>query len=258
MRLLAFFYTLCCLANSSTCYSATVLVTGANRGIGYELVKQYAARGWGVIATTRDPENSSDLKSIAATNKSVSIEQLDVSDTTSIKTLAAKYRTASIDVLINNAGVLGLQSAQKLGSLDYAEFQGAMVVNAFGPLALADAFQEQVARSELKKIISISSGNATISGNSVPGGLYFYRSSKAALNIMMRGLSSDLADQGIIVAVISPGSVDTDMGRQARGSRQEGALSASQSVSGIIKVIDGLTAKNNNLFYRYDGTVQPW
>jgi NAD(P)-dependent dehydrogenase (short-subunit alcohol dehydrogenase family) len=201
----------------------TALITGSNRGLGLELVRQYAARGWTVIATARTPESAAELRDLAAANKKIIIEKLDVTDLNGTKALAAKYNKTAIDVLINNAGVLGDITAQTLGTLDAQSFHDVMAVNAYAPLAVSEAFRAHVARSTQKKIIAISSGNGAISENQIAPGLYFYRASKAALNMMMRGLASDLAKQGIIVGIISPGAVDTDMGREARVNRA-GAL----------------------------------
>jgi NAD(P)-dependent dehydrogenase (short-subunit alcohol dehydrogenase family) len=243
----------------SAAHAETVLVTGANRGIGFEFVRQYAARGWSVIATARDPDKAVELNALAAQNPNVSVAQLDVSDDASIKALATKYKGQSIDVLINNAGLLGdLKGKQKLGSLDRREFETLMTVNAFGALAVADAFKGNVARSTLKKIVAVSSGNGSVSEKRVPGGLYFYPASKAALNIMMRGLASELEPQGIAVGVLSPGGVDTDMGRTAGGNRRPQNMPASESVAGMMRVIDQLNTKNNNVFYGFDGSTRPW
>ncbi|MBM3512672.1 MAG: SDR family NAD(P)-dependent oxidoreductase [Alphaproteobacteria bacterium] len=176
------------------CHAATVLITGANRGLGLEFVRQYAARDWIVIAITRAPETSQELNALSAANTDIKVERLDVTDMASIKALALKYKGVPIDILINNAGVLGDLSTQRLESLERNDFQRVMMTNAFGPLAMAEAFREHVRSSEQKKIVAISSGNSIVSGNSVAGGLYAYRSSKAALNILMRGLATDLAE----------------------------------------------------------------
>ncbi|MDX2145589.1 MAG: SDR family oxidoreductase [Rhodospirillaceae bacterium] len=235
--------------------AATILITGASRGLGLEFVRQYAERGDEVIATARNPDEAPELRVLAAQNARITIEQLDVAAPTSIAALAARYRGRAIDVLINNAGLLGDVEAQQLGSLDVQEFQTLMMVNAYGPLAVSDAFRDHVASSRQKKIIAISSGNGSVSAERVPGGLYFYRSSKAALNILMRGLYSDLEGQGIVVGVISPGAVDTDMGRAAGGGDR---LSPAVSVERMINVIDGLSRETNDKFYRYDGATRPW
>ena len=193
-----------------------MLITGSNRGLGLEFVRQYAARGWRVIATARNPETATELRAIAAKNRNVTIDKLDVEDVPAIKALAAKYQRDAIDVLINNAGVLGDMQKQAPGSLDKKEFDEVMDVNVFGALATADAFLDHVAASGQKKIVSITSRSGIISQ---PGrrGPSFYRASKVALNMVMRVLADDVRDRGIIVALVSPPPTETDMLKQLIG-----------------------------------------
>jgi NAD(P)-dependent dehydrogenase (short-subunit alcohol dehydrogenase family) len=236
----------------------TVLITGSNRGIGLEFVKQYAARGWTVIATARTPETATELKEVAAKHPSVRVERLDVVDTAGLKTLAAKYAGTPIDVLINNAGVLGALDRQRLGSFDYDEFQTVMGVNTFGPLAVSDAFRAHVAAGRQKKIVGITSGSGQISVP-VGGGSYFYKASKIGLNMVFRALASDLARDGIIVSVIAPGAVNTDMRRAAVGAAIASRdLPVGESVGAMIKVIDGLSHADSGRALNYDGRVLAW
>jgi NAD(P)-dependent dehydrogenase (short-subunit alcohol dehydrogenase family) len=236
----------------------TVLVTGSNRGLGLEFVKQYADSGWTVVATARSPENASELRQLAAKNRSITIEKLDVLDVAAIKALAQKYQGRPIDVIVNNAGVLGDMKAQALGSLDYAEFEEVMAVNVYAPLAVAEAFREHVATSHHKKIVSLTSRSGIIS---LPGsrGPYFYRASKVALNMVTRVLADDLRSRGVVAAVVSPPPTETDMLRALIGPENASfQAKPADVVAGLIKVIDGLTLENSTAPTYFDGTVLPW
>lgn len=236
----------------------TVLVTGSNRGLGLEFVKQYAARGWRVIATTRDPGSAAELRALAAADRDIVVEKLDVLDDVAIAALAAKYSGTPIDVLLNNAGVLGDLDEQRLGTLDYAEFEKVMHVNAYAPLAMAQAFVEHVASSKQKKIVALTSRSGIIS---LPGwrGPYFYRASKIALNMQMHVFADDLRERGIVVALVSPPPTDTDMLRALAGPETAARQTRpADAIAGLIKVIDGLTLDNSAQPIYFDGTVLPW
>ena len=239
--------------------SGTVLITGSNRGLGLEFTKQYAARGWKVIATARNPETATELRAIATKSRNVTIDTLDVEDVSSIRALAAKYKGTPIDVLINNAGVLGDMPKQAVGSFDKKEFDEVMDVNVFGALATADAFLDHVAASGQKKIVSLTSRSGIISQ---PGrrGPSYYRASKAALNMVMKVLADDVRDRGVIVALVSPPPTDTDMLKQLIGP-ENAAFQAKvpETIGGLIKVIDGLKMENSGGPPVYfDGTLLPW
>ena len=239
--------------------SGTVLITGSNRGLGLEFTKQYAARGWKVIATARNPESAAELKAIAAKSRNVTVDTLDVANLRAIKALAAKYKGTAIDVLINNAGILGDMAKQAPGAFDKAEFDAVMDVNVFGALATADAFLDHVAASAQKKIVSITSRSGIISQ---PGrrGPSYYRASKVALNMVMKVLADDVRERGVIVAVVSPPPTDTDMLKQLIGP-QNAAFQGKvpDTIAGLVKVIDGLSLENSGGPPVYfDGTTLPW
>jgi len=235
--------------------AATVLITGSNRGLGLEFAKQYAAQGWTVIATTRKPAEAKELNDLAAKNKSVMVEKLDVTDLDSIKALAAKYKGKPVDVLINNAGILGDVPKQSFGNLDRDLFRQVMDTNVFGAFAVSEAFRENVAASEQKKIIALTSllGSITTAG---PGHTY-YKASKAAMTMGLRVLGSESRKQGILVGIIAPGVADTDMLKEF-GYKGPLTVSAQTAVEGMIKVIAGLTPDMVKKPINYDGKAFEW
>ena len=194
----------------------TVLVTGANRGIGFAFAEYYVAAGWNVLAAVRTPEHATELSALANGYEHLVIEQLDVTDNKRIAELADRYRGTTIDVLINNAGVYGGLETQSWGSLDSETFKQVMAVNVFAPMKMAEAFADHVAASEQKKIVSITSGAGSVTREGRPGGGLIYEVSKAALNMSMRQIRAEVAEHGIIVALIAPGMVATDMRRRLR------------------------------------------
>ena len=238
-------------------HAATVLITGTNRGLGLEMVKQYAEKGWTVIATARKPEEAKELRDLAAKHKNVTLEKLDVANPESIKALAAKYKGKPVDLLINNAGALGALPDQSLGGFKLEAFQQTMASNVFGALAVSEAFKDNVAASEQKKIVALTSGLGSATLTQRRGGMYFYRASKGALNVTMRALGADLRPQGIMVGIIAPGMVETDL-LAASGYKGPGAIKTPESVTGMMKVIDGLTLENNDKAINYNGDVIPW
>ncbi len=237
----------------------TVLVTGSNQGLGFEFAKQYAASGWAVIATVRNPESAAELQALAAKNNKITIETLDLLDVEAIKVLAAKYERNPVDLIVNNAGVLGDLDEQALGKFDYSEFEEVMAVNVYGALAVAEAFREHVAASQHKKIVSVTSGSGVISWSGSDLGPYFYRASKVALNMVMRVLADDLRSQGVIVGLISPGTADTEMRRALVGAESASEDQPPEAaVAAMIRVIDGLTLEQSGLPFNFNGKQMPW
>jgi NAD(P)-dependent dehydrogenase (short-subunit alcohol dehydrogenase family) len=236
----------------------TVLITGSNRGIGFELARQYAERGWGVIATCRTPAKASALQALASTKPGVVIETLDVTDFGQIDALAEKYRGVPIDILINNAGILGGNERQKFGSFDYAAFDEVMAVNTRGPIKMVEAFIDHVAISEQKKVMNISSAVGSITMTF--SGQNFYRASKAALNMSMRTIAKTLrrsdkpGHKEVIVGLINPGVVDTDFAKNVPIPM----IQADESAAAVIAVIDDYTLKQSGSFMSYNGKPLPW
>jgi NAD(P)-dependent dehydrogenase (short-subunit alcohol dehydrogenase family) len=237
----------------------TVLITGASRGIGFELARQYAELGWGVIATCRNPDSAAALRGLAANFDDVLIERLDVTDFDEMDALAERYADVPIDVLINNAGILGGNDRQKFGSFDYAAFDEVMAVNVVGPIRMVELFVDNVAMSEQKKIMNISSLVGSIQ-MTFPG-QNFYRTSKAALNMSMRTIAKELRGskepgrKEIIVGLIHPGVVATDFAKNVPIPM----ISAQESAAAVITVIDSYQdRRQSGDFMSYTGKELPW
>ena len=225
----------------------TVMITGASRGLGLEYARQYADDGWRVIATCRDPENAMELASLEG---QVEIYALDIGDHGQILSLANSLRKEAIDLLLNNAGIFGPRPS-KLGGIEYDTWEDVMRINVMSPLKVCESFGTHVAASDLKKIAIMSSKMGSMSDNN-SGGSYVYRSSKAALNAVMKSLSVDFGLRGISVAILHPGWVRTDMGGSG------GLIDAPESVNGLRQVIESLNLENSGRFYNYDGSEIPW
>ncbi len=225
----------------------SVLITGANRGLGLEFTRQYAADGWRVFAACRDPAGARDL---AAVEGDVSAETLDVDDGPQVAALANKLSGQPIDVLINNAGIYGPKDVTR-DTVDYDAWGQVFRTNTMSPLAMSAAFAANVAQGGQKKIITLSSIMGSIAENDSSGD-FIYRSSKAAVNAVMKSLAGDLKSEGITVAVLHPGWVRTDMGGP------DAAIEAPESVTGMRAVIAGLKESDSGRFLNYDGTEIPW
>ena len=222
-----------------------VLVTGANRGIGLEFARQYLVDGWRVIATVRDPKRADALRSLPG---KAEIHALDVTDLAATARLGEKLRQDAIDVVIANAGVTGPRD-MAVREIDAAAWGEVFRVNTMAPLALAGAFAEALGRGGQKKAVAISSRLGSIGENN-DGGMYVYRSSKAALNAVWRSFALD--NPGLIAAVLHPGWVRTDMGGEAA------PIAPPESVAGMRRVIAGLARQDSGRFFSYDGTPLPW
>lgn len=234
----------------------TVLITGANRGLGLEFAKQYAAGGWRVIACSR--HSSPGLAGLIGLQPGVMPFALDVTDSGQIERLAAELAGEAIDVLINNAGTMGksafggsASADQRFGNTNYEDFENILRANVMGPLKMAEAFVEHVARSRQKKIVTLSSVLGSVSLNT-SGGLYCYRASKAAVNAIVKSMSIDLAERGILAVALHPGWVRTEMGGA------NAAIDAVASVSGMRGVIAALTRDSLGNVISYDGNVLPY
>ena len=222
----------------------TIMITGASRGLGLEFARQFYSKECRVIATCRNPKNANELHTIG----DIDIHALDVTDDKSVANLADKLRGENIDILINNAGVIGQREG--FGRLDYDIWAETMDTNVFGPMRVAEAFRDNVMNSEKKQMIFITSRMGSIT-EAVPNA-YVYRSSKAALNMAVKCLSAELAEQGLIAVLFHPGHVQTDMGGQAA------PVMPHTSIEGMKNQIVALTRDDNGRFLSYDGHQIPW
>jgi NAD(P)-dependent dehydrogenase (short-subunit alcohol dehydrogenase family) len=227
-----------------------ILITGAGRGLGLELARQYADDGWTVFATCRDPGKASALSRLADSNHRVSVFGLDVTDIDGISKLSQLLKEEWIDVLFNNAGT-GIPKVQDFGSIDEKAWIEAFTINVIGPLKMAESFIHQVARSDQKIIATMSSIMGSIAENTY-GNYYVYRSTKAAVNMVMKSLASDLYDKQIISICLHPGWVRTDLGGT------QAPLETEESVRGIRRVLASLTLKDSGRFLTYEGAELPW
>lgn len=225
----------------------SALITGANRGLGLEFARQYAADGWQVYAACRDPNSASGLRRLADSSSGgkVRILALDVTQPASVKAAAGELDGQAIELLLNNAGVMGARG-QTIGNIDYESWAKVLDANTMGPMRVAEAFVDHVARSERKLIVTLTSGMGSLADNT-SGGSVAYRSSKAAVNMVMRSLAIDLAPRGITCVVVNPGWVQTDMGGP------NATLTPAESVSRLRRVIDRLGPAQTGKFFNHDG-----
>jgi NAD(P)-dependent dehydrogenase (short-subunit alcohol dehydrogenase family) len=247
MRLLAIVLTIISGMMAGMTYAAettTVLITGANRGIGLEYARQFAAKGYQVIGTARDPADAKELSEVADR-----IEQLDVTDPASVAGLAKRLDGNAIDILVNNAGVFD-RGDVSLDKVDFQMMERTLAVNALGPLRVVQSLLPNLRKGKRKTIVSMSSQLGSIENSN--GRWYAYRSSKAALNQINKTLSAELGAEGFVCVVLHPGWVRTDMGGPGA------TYSPEESVSGLVAVIEKLGPADNGRFYDFKGNPIPW
>jgi len=223
---------------------STYLVTGANRGLGLEFVRQLAARGDRVIAGARDVAGAGELRALP-----VRVVELDVSSRASIERLSAGLGGEPLDVLINNAGISS--TGKSLEQVGAEELERAFLVNSIGPMMVAKAAMANLRAGRRRVIVNISSQLASIANNT-GGSSYGYRASKAALNMLTRSLGNELRGEGFTCVALHPGWVRTDMGGV------EAPLASPESVGAMLRTIDGLNAEDTGGFLNLDGTPLPW
>ncbi len=227
----------------------SVLITGANRGIGLEFVRQYCDLGWQVTACCRNPDNSEALQALTASGQ-LTIEQLDVTDLAGIEQLASKLKDQPLDLLINNAGIFTDPGAP-FGQFNYADWQRNFAVNTIGPAKMVEAFYPHLLSGELRKVACLSSQMASITAAGRDGA-YSYRASKAALNGAMATLARELIEPMIHFYLFHPGWVATDMGGA------EAPVKPRDSVSQMRKQIEQRNPEGGALFLTYNGTELHW
>jgi len=234
-----------------------ILITGANRGLGLEFTRQYSADGWDVIACCRTPDSAEELQALAAEQPNIVIETLDVSDFNAIDALAEKHAGQAIDILLNNAGIIGPFptdehiARQNFGTMDFSVFEDVMRTNTYAPAKMAEAFIEHVAASEQKKIINISSSVGSIGEMIVPA--IAYASSKSALNRAMTIIASQIKDRGVIIGLFCPGYVKTRMDTYGYAT-----VEIEESISLLRPMFDKLTIEDTGCYLGHDGRVIPW
>jgi NAD(P)-dependent dehydrogenase (short-subunit alcohol dehydrogenase family) len=233
----------------------TVVITGANRGLGLEFTKQYADAGWTVIAAARDPQKSSELKALAAAHNNIETAVLDVASDASVAEFKKKLGNRPVDILINNAGIF-TTNGNEFGKVDYAAWLDALNTNTLGPVRLTEALTENLAKSEKKLAVVISSSMGSIAVTTEEkagsGQAIQYRSSKAAVNMAVAIMAVALKAKGITVIAQCPGWVQTDMG--GKGA----TLTPEQSISALRKIFDRVTINESGQFFGQHGRNVAW
>jgi NAD(P)-dependent dehydrogenase (short-subunit alcohol dehydrogenase family) len=254
--------------------AGTVLITGSNRGIGLEFVRQYAERGWQVIATCRSPERAAELQALVEEYPGIAVEALDVTRQDTIELLQQKYADQPFDLLINNAALLGPRDEQAFNNQDYELAARQYAVNALGPMRVSSAFIDNVRAAGPGKIITLGSAAGSNGYLKPPADFYSYRASKAALHFLVHNMSLELASEGIVMGLINPGLVDTrglaDIGpddpvpddfAQIVKLIRAGVIELTpppEAVAAMITLIAELTPEQSGQFLNFDGQVLPW
>ena len=252
----------------------TVLITGSNRGIGLEFTRQYAAAGWQVIATCRNPAKADDLNSLAKDNSLILVESLDVTNQESITALAEKYAEQPLELLINNAALLGPRGDQAFNNQDFELAAMQYEVNALGPLRVTQAFIDNVRAAGPGKVIILGSAAGSNGYLKPPADFYSYRSSKAALHFLAHNMALELVPDGVVIGLINPGLVDTrglaDIGpddpvpddyAQIVKLIRAGVIeltSPEDAVNAMRQLIDSLSMEQSGVFLNFNGQVMPW
>ena len=228
----------------------TVLITGTNRGIGLEFVQQFLARGDTVLATCRHPDSAPALQRLQKENQHLQVLELDVASMESLQNFPQQLAADAIDIFINNAGVYGPRDAS-FGNVDGETWMSVLQINSIAPLLLTQLLIDKLRAGVDKKLLYVTSKMGSIDDNA-GGGSYIYRSSKTALNAVVKSLAIDLAADGFKAAVLHPGWVLTDMGGP------NALIDTATSVAGMMAVIDSLDIEQSGSFFNYDGSVIPW
>ena len=259
--------------------ASTVLITGCNRGIGLEFVKQYLLLNWKVIATCRNPDKASDLIDLSIDNPHLLLHPLDITKESSVNALSREIGDLPIDLLINNAAYLGPPNPQKFGQIDYQMFTKSVEVNAIGPIRVTEKLIENIRLGNMKKIVFLGSAAGSIAQIAPPITLYAYRASKAALHLSVNNLYHELKPEKIMVSLINPGLVDTrgfldlqpgdpipeslsksvpialiEMVREGKVPM----MTTLESVTQMIHYIENLTLQSQPVFVNCDGTPMAW
>ena len=228
-----------------------ILITGANRGIGLEMVKYANEQGWRVFACCRNPHNADNLFNIAKlSNGQISVHIADMQEPGTLQALSYELRNDAIDILINNAGIYGCDK-NKFGSVEVESWLQTFQVNSIAPLKMVEAFSEQLFMGHRKLLACMSSKMGSMADNGY-GNSYIYRSSKAALNAVVKSLSIDLKEQGVICVALHPGWVKTDMGGP------DAEITTRQCVEQLFNNLSELTVKDSGRFIDIDGSDIPW